>query len=184
MGMVKKFQAILDKSRRQIEETGGIPHDVFWREIEAESRPQTSTGKQGRRRTSIWSLKSIGRTLSGDRFHQFFSPGTCLITSVFSGRGASRPGRDGAVGFIARVGLGGPPPAVHAAAPNIYRRVSTAGPTSASQLRRGAGRRCLSPGRTAAALPPCRPARHSKFMRSSPVASQSARLTRTKSGAR
>lgn len=29
-----KFQALLDKSRRQIEETGGIPHDVFWREVE------------------------------------------------------------------------------------------------------------------------------------------------------
>lgn len=26
-----KFQALLDKSRRQIEETGGIPHDQFWR---------------------------------------------------------------------------------------------------------------------------------------------------------
>ena len=26
-----KFQAMLDKSRRQIEETGGIPHELFWR---------------------------------------------------------------------------------------------------------------------------------------------------------
>src|ERR1700730_9919331 len=32
-----KFQALLDKSRRQIEETGGIPHEQFWREVEAES---------------------------------------------------------------------------------------------------------------------------------------------------
>ncbi|MBW3542791.1 MAG: hypothetical protein KY476_21220 [Planctomycetes bacterium] len=32
------LRAILDKSRRQIEETGGIPHDVFWQEVEAESR--------------------------------------------------------------------------------------------------------------------------------------------------
>ena len=32
-----RFQAILDTSRRQIEETGGIPHDVFWREVEAEA---------------------------------------------------------------------------------------------------------------------------------------------------
>ena len=32
-----KFQAILDKSRRQIEETGGIPHEQFWREVNAES---------------------------------------------------------------------------------------------------------------------------------------------------
>ena len=42
-----KFQAILDKSRRQIEETGGIPHDVFWREVEAESREDAGKGKQG-----------------------------------------------------------------------------------------------------------------------------------------
>ena len=25
-----KFQTLLDKSRRRIEKTGGIPHDVFW----------------------------------------------------------------------------------------------------------------------------------------------------------
>src|SRR5947209_19277936 len=31
-----RFQAMLDKSRRQIEETGGIPHDQFWREVQAE----------------------------------------------------------------------------------------------------------------------------------------------------
>jgi prevent-host-death family protein len=30
-----KFQALLDKSRRQIEETGGIPHEKFWREVKA-----------------------------------------------------------------------------------------------------------------------------------------------------
>jgi hypothetical protein len=35
-----KFQALLDKSRRRIEETGGIPHDVFWRELRAESRKE------------------------------------------------------------------------------------------------------------------------------------------------
>src|SRR5439155_26716021 len=33
-----KFQALLDKSRRQIEETGGIPHEQFWRGVEAETR--------------------------------------------------------------------------------------------------------------------------------------------------
>src|SRR5260370_38726346 len=32
-----KFQAPLDKSRRQIEETGGIPHEQFWRAVKAES---------------------------------------------------------------------------------------------------------------------------------------------------
>src|SRR4029077_10205654 len=33
-----KFQAILEKSRREIEVTGGIPHDKFWREVKAEAR--------------------------------------------------------------------------------------------------------------------------------------------------
>src|SRR2546425_12162190 len=42
-----KFQALLDKGRRQIEETGGIPHDVFWREVKAASREDAGKGKQG-----------------------------------------------------------------------------------------------------------------------------------------
>jgi prevent-host-death family protein len=46
-----RFQALLDKSRRQIEETGGIPHDVFWREVEAERREGAGKGKQGQRRS-------------------------------------------------------------------------------------------------------------------------------------
>ena len=46
-----KFRAILEKSRRQIEETGGIPHDDFWREIEAESREDAGKGSRGGRRT-------------------------------------------------------------------------------------------------------------------------------------
>src|SRR5207248_991033 len=45
-----KFQALLDKSRRQIEETGGIPHEQFWREVEAEARQDAGKGKDGRRR--------------------------------------------------------------------------------------------------------------------------------------
>src|SRR5438445_4834657 len=40
-----KFQALLDKSRRQIEETGGIPHDQFWREVEADSRANAGKAK-------------------------------------------------------------------------------------------------------------------------------------------
>jgi prevent-host-death family protein len=32
-----KFRAILDASRKQIQETGGIRHDDFWREVEAET---------------------------------------------------------------------------------------------------------------------------------------------------
>ena len=46
-----RFRAILDKSRRQIEETGGIPHDVFWREVEAESHEAVGKRKRVLRRT-------------------------------------------------------------------------------------------------------------------------------------
>ena len=46
-----KFQALLDKSRRQIEETGGIPHEQFWREVEAETRQPAGKAKHGQRRT-------------------------------------------------------------------------------------------------------------------------------------
>ena len=34
----RTFQALLNKSRRQIDETGGIPHEQFWREVTAASR--------------------------------------------------------------------------------------------------------------------------------------------------
>lgn len=43
-----KFRALLDHSRRQIEESGGIPHDQFWRELEAETSERSAKGKQGR----------------------------------------------------------------------------------------------------------------------------------------
>ena len=46
-----KFQALLDKSRRRIEETGGIPHDVFWREVNAESHEKAEKPKHSPRRT-------------------------------------------------------------------------------------------------------------------------------------
>lgn len=46
-----KFQAIVEKSRHQIEETGGIPHEVFWRELTAESNENISKGKRDGRRT-------------------------------------------------------------------------------------------------------------------------------------
>ena len=46
-----KFRAILDKSRRQIEETGGIPHEQFWREVKAESRRPVGKNGRGTRRT-------------------------------------------------------------------------------------------------------------------------------------
>ena len=46
-----KFQALLDKSRRQIEETGGIPHEQFWREVKARARKPADKNGPGRRRT-------------------------------------------------------------------------------------------------------------------------------------
>jgi prevent-host-death family protein len=32
-----KFREILDRGRQQIQETGGIAHDDFWREVESEA---------------------------------------------------------------------------------------------------------------------------------------------------
>ena len=52
LGHSPKFQALLDKSRRQIEETGGIPHEQFWREVKAEARKPADNNSRGRRRTS------------------------------------------------------------------------------------------------------------------------------------
>src|SRR5215475_951577 len=46
-----KFQALLDKSRRQIEEKGGIPHDRFWREVKSENRKPAGKNDRGPRRT-------------------------------------------------------------------------------------------------------------------------------------
>src|SRR5262249_24425556 len=43
-----KFQALLDKWRRQIEETGGIPHDQFWREVDAENQPAATKSRARR----------------------------------------------------------------------------------------------------------------------------------------
>ena len=47
-----EFQALLDKSRRRIEATGGIPHADFWRELEAESRGEVRKGKRPKSRTA------------------------------------------------------------------------------------------------------------------------------------
>ena len=46
-----KFQALLEKSRRQIEEKGGIPHEQFWREVDAESHKPDDKNGRGNRRT-------------------------------------------------------------------------------------------------------------------------------------
>jgi len=44
-----KFQAILEKSRRQIEATGGIPDEDFWREVEVEQPKGVAKRKRTRR---------------------------------------------------------------------------------------------------------------------------------------
>ena len=52
LGHSPKFQALLDKSRRQIEDTGGIPHEQFWGELEAEGHGAGGKTKPARRRTN------------------------------------------------------------------------------------------------------------------------------------
>src|SRR5579883_788067 len=63
-----KFQALLEKSRRQIEETGGIPHDVFWRGVKAEStstEKATRTPNQAPRLTeAVFRLSGVQRSTS------------------------------------------------------------------------------------------------------------------------
>ena len=39
----RRFQTILHEAREQIRAGGGIPHDDFWREVEAESKHETAT---------------------------------------------------------------------------------------------------------------------------------------------
>ncbi len=46
-----KFQAMLDQSRRQIKETGGIPHEQFWSAVEGETGDHPTKGKHGPRPT-------------------------------------------------------------------------------------------------------------------------------------
>lgn len=47
-----KFQRIMETSRRQIAETGGIPHEEFWRQVEAETKTRAKrkrTSERGKR---------------------------------------------------------------------------------------------------------------------------------------
>jgi transcriptional regulator with XRE-family HTH domain len=46
----RNIQALLDKSRRQIEKTGGIPHDVIWREVRAEGGKEAEKAARSRHR--------------------------------------------------------------------------------------------------------------------------------------
>jgi prevent-host-death family protein len=46
-----KFQAVLTKSRRQIETSGGIPHEQFWREVKTQARKPAGTNGHGKHGT-------------------------------------------------------------------------------------------------------------------------------------
>jgi prevent-host-death family protein len=43
----RRFQAILQKARQQVQAGGGIAHDDFWREVEAEANQPTSAHDNG-----------------------------------------------------------------------------------------------------------------------------------------
>jgi prevent-host-death family protein len=47
----RKLRAILDAADRRIDEGGGIPHDEFWRQIEAADRSREQNGRGKKRRT-------------------------------------------------------------------------------------------------------------------------------------
>ena len=46
-----KFQRLLDKSRRQIEKTGGIPHEQFWDDVETKRHQAPGTDRRVRRQS-------------------------------------------------------------------------------------------------------------------------------------
>ncbi|MDZ4685120.1 MAG: type II toxin-antitoxin system Phd/YefM family antitoxin [Planctomycetaceae bacterium] len=46
-----KFQALLDESRRQIEATGGVPHEQFWQEVQADGHAAAKKPARSRHRT-------------------------------------------------------------------------------------------------------------------------------------
>lgn len=53
MGHSQELQAILEAARKRFREGGGIPHETFWKEIEAENalpvKKKSRSGKNGRR---------------------------------------------------------------------------------------------------------------------------------------
>jgi hypothetical protein len=49
MGHSPKLQSILEAARKPFREGGGIPHDTFWKAVEAAN---ASKGGKGRSRTS------------------------------------------------------------------------------------------------------------------------------------
>ena len=53
MGHSPKLQTILEAARRRFRGGAGIPHETFWKEVEAENagkiRKRTGTRKNGRR---------------------------------------------------------------------------------------------------------------------------------------
>jgi prevent-host-death family protein len=62
----RKLSAILDAADRRIDKGAGLGHDEFWKKVESVKRSSEAKGNGKRRRTSIGSRKSRGRTASGD----------------------------------------------------------------------------------------------------------------------
>ena len=60
MGHSPKLQSILEAARKRFREGRGIPHESFWKEVEAENASKSTkrgrTGKNGR--TRLWPKKS------------------------------------------------------------------------------------------------------------------------------
>lgn len=55
MGHSRELQSILEAARKRFREGGGIPHETFWKEVEAENASSSKrgrTGKNGRSRRS------------------------------------------------------------------------------------------------------------------------------------
>jgi prevent-host-death family protein len=48
MAYSPKLQAILEAARQRVQAGAGIPHDEFWRQVEAETRAAKQKEKQGR----------------------------------------------------------------------------------------------------------------------------------------
>ena len=52
MGHSRKLQSILEAARRRFRQGRGIPHETFWKEVEAEnagkSKKRSRTGRNGR----------------------------------------------------------------------------------------------------------------------------------------
>ena len=68
LGYSPKVQAMLNKARERIRTTGGIPHDEFWRQLDAEYEGSTNhmpnTTKPNEKPTEKRHRKAVGKALT------------------------------------------------------------------------------------------------------------------------